>query len=429
MKSNTHRPPCLLLALFLAVCGCGSTVDTGYPGEPLVTLEGQMTLAPGISISGPVRLALIWYPGWAFGLDLGAHRPDSKAVVAEDIPYEGSFPANFRFHVYRPPPDEARSGQGEGSTFASGILIAYQDKNGNGKLDTIPATGSPVDRLLGSTVVFTESRFHYLLYTDMEFTFVDGVDLKKGFNLVRFAGLMDSATLPLSTPISLELSASPILDMMVCEPLWSSEEPQVEGNLCGIPGLDDSHPDPDALQVQVTVNRSGEGAQVSLTLATGEDAEVLDAQVTLGGEPVPYDIELGAYSLPVSSAAPLLEGGTIELTVTWGGKELKRTLSIPGRFDITSPVPDAVAPGGSKFEVRWTRPTGADAYNVYLIAGFDFRSAELLPPDQLAYVFYSVSHDGPASLRVEAVTGTSENASELKVFIKVVREVFFTLQP
>jgi hypothetical protein len=432
MKSKSRPTPCLLLALLLAVSACGSTVDTGYPGEPLVTLEGQMALAPGVTVNGPVRLALVWYPRFLFSLDLGFFLPeaDSRAVVAEDIPYEGTFPANFRFHVYGPPPAGARMESTDGTRIglSSGILLAYQDGNGNGKLDTIPATGSPVDRILGSSVVFTESQFHYLIYSGVELDLIPGVQLKKGFNLVRIAGLA-SETLPLTTPISLELSGNPILEMLVCEPLWeSADPPRVEGDLCGIPGLDGFKPAPDSLQVAVTVERTGDQTQARLDITTGEaGAGVKDAEVTLGGRPVPYDPDTESYALLETETSPLSEGGPIELFIRSGGKEHRRTLTIPGRFDITTPVADSVVGSGSKLEVRWTRPEGAGAYNLYLFAGLDTRTAVLLPPDQLAYSFYSVSHVGPALFRVEAAAGQSGNNPDLQVLVRVIRDVSFTL--
>src|SRR6185369_17697403 len=111
----------------------------------------QAVVTPAPSL----RLAIGWYPGW-FGQSPGA---PLRSVVTQSAHYEGSFPLDFTFQVDGPPPasalvdmvpisDDPNIAQGTGK-IAYGFLIAYEDRNGNGTLDTATATTASPDRILG----------------------------------------------------------------------------------------------------------------------------------------------------------------------------------------------------------------------------------------------------------------------------------------
>ena len=81
----------LWLSLLLALAGCGEPiVGPGYEGQPLVTLEGQMTPTPEANITGQVRLALVWYPQWLATDDASGGLGTPKAVVTEDVIYRAA---------------------------------------------------------------------------------------------------------------------------------------------------------------------------------------------------------------------------------------------------------------------------------------------------------------------------------------------------
>ncbi|WP_257463581.1 hypothetical protein [Archangium lipolyticum] len=439
MNPRTRHVQSVLLALMFALSACGSTVDTQYPGEPLLTLEGQMTLAPGTTVNGPVRIALVWYPRWLLGVFfLPGSVPETSAVVAEDYPYEGSFPANFRFHIYRPP-GSAHWVTADGSVreLATGLLLAYQDVNGNGKLDTIPATGKPVDRVLGSSLVFGASRYHTLLYTDREMTLMPGMEAKKGFNLLKLEGY-ESAVLPLSSTIPLELSVGgPHLDVLVCQGMWDGNDSQVEGDLCGIPGLgEDPDADPPAvdLMVDVRVKRAGNRAQVHVTVERGGTyTSVKDAQVLLGNQFLTYNSSTSSYELLDADAAPLLEGGRMELGIAQGKKVYRRWVTIPGRVELTTPAPGTHVKLNSPFELRWTRPFSVDGYTIYVktVEGDESQGWDVLSNRQSHTVtlYDQYVSTGPALIEFSASATPLLFAPYMWVQVKAVLEVPITIDP
>ncbi|ATB40115.1 hypothetical protein CYFUS_005563 [Cystobacter fuscus] len=439
MNPKAHHTPGPLLALLLALCACGSTVGTDYPGEPLLTLEGQMTLAPGTTLDGPVRIALVWYPRWfVVPLTMGGPVAESEAVVAEDQPYEGTFPANFRFNIYRPPSSTRWNAEdGTEQQLATGALLAYQDLNGNGKLDTIPSTGHPVDRVLGSTMVFDAQTMHTLVYTNMEKSFMPGVELKKGFNLLKWEAYA-SASLPLSTPIPLEISGGrPLLDLLVCQGFWDGVDAQGEGELCGISGLEDPDTEPPPapaepvdFEADVVVKRTGDRARVTVRLNHGSGP---GTKVTLGGLDLTYNPETWRYELLEATAAPLLEGGSIRLDVVWGGNKYRRPLIIPGRVDITAPTPGTHVKLGSPFEVRWTRPAGEDSYALFVrtVEGGEAMGWTIPshPLSQNVTLYDQWISAGPARLELSVLADPLDYAPDMRIQVEVMLEVPITIDP
>lgn len=240
MKTNSFIKSGLTLGLLLAAaCGGPEPVEHRNPdskdpvteGESL-TLEGQLNPAHDVSIAVPVRLALAWYPMLGEGNEGGA-MTQPRSITTSEVSYEASFPANFRFHASQPPPAEALVPVGQGSTAkaALGILLAYQDMNGNGKLDTIPASGSPIDRVLGSSFSWLSAKSYMVAYVDSEQQVQP--ELKKGFNLVEVSEA-GSKPVPMSTPLTLTLSGGAYFDLFVCEAAWNGET-SPEGEVpCGL---------------------------------------------------------------------------------------------------------------------------------------------------------------------------------------------------
>lgn len=88
------RWACLIL---LGMCACEPQADSAYPGEPLITLGGQ------VKSSGPVpelEAAMLWQRGDPPSMD--------QQDLATRAPVEATFPATFTVHLYHPPPAAAR---------------------------------------------------------------------------------------------------------------------------------------------------------------------------------------------------------------------------------------------------------------------------------------------------------------------------------
>jgi hypothetical protein len=424
MKTASRRTPSLLLSLLLALSACGSppapddSSKEPDKAEPLATLEGQLRLAPQSSVGGPVRLALAWYPGMFSDDSAQPSRPG--AIVTEDLAYPGTFPASYRFEVQAPPPAEALAPLGEElrGRGALGILLAYQDGNANARLDTIPATGTPVDHVVGSSLVWTESPAYVVLYLDTAQDAATG--LQKGFNLVKMTDALTSAVVPLSTPVPLSLSGAPALDAFVCEALWNDttvERP------CGIErGTEEPAESDLRIQGSLTIHPDRTVANFHVL---HENAIVKDAQVTLGGHVLPFDLERVAYRADVVDPTWLSETGTVELRVVARGQELRRALTLPGNFELTS---EATVKRGAPFTARWTASAEAMTYNLTLEQG---DSSHFVSTDSHigGYTFAGFAFTGPATLRAEAVLWPQDNAQRGFLELKVVREQSLTFVP
>ncbi len=248
MKSNARITRGLRLALLLAASACGgetgkpapmepqppAPVDPVVPREPLVTLEGTLTLNFSVPLDEPVRLALAWYQDMIH-TDEANRLSRPLAIVEEGVVYQGLSPVNFHFRIDQPPPEEMMRPwgvRGVTTKAAVGALIAYKDMNGNGKLDTIPVTGTPIDRILGTSMEWwTEPETQKYMVAYIESALPE-LGLEKGFNLLELTRTNGAA--PLSTPIPLYLSAGgPEFDALVCEGLWLVENPP-PANQCGL---------------------------------------------------------------------------------------------------------------------------------------------------------------------------------------------------
>jgi hypothetical protein len=138
MKSTLASLGCAVAALSVA---CGSL--DGHTGTPstLATVRGEMTNATNVSLTGAIRVAVVW-------LNAGP-----SYNVAEDLPVQPVFPSNFVIQLDEPPPAGALLANNQGLSFqaAIGFVVAYEDLNGNGKLDLVQNdTGAFTDKIVGT---------------------------------------------------------------------------------------------------------------------------------------------------------------------------------------------------------------------------------------------------------------------------------------
>ncbi len=80
------------------MASCDSQVAPDYPGQPLVSLTGQVTGSFSAPL-GQVEVALLWQKGPP--PSTGDEQLATKAAV------QGEFPAQFVLHLYHPPPAAA----------------------------------------------------------------------------------------------------------------------------------------------------------------------------------------------------------------------------------------------------------------------------------------------------------------------------------
>jgi hypothetical protein len=89
----------LLCVPCLGGAGCDSQVAPDYPGEPLVSLDGQVTSTSTVPLP-PVEVALLWQRGPPPSTD--------DEQLASEAAVQGEFPAQFVLHLYHPAPEAAR---------------------------------------------------------------------------------------------------------------------------------------------------------------------------------------------------------------------------------------------------------------------------------------------------------------------------------
>lgn len=418
MKFASRGTASLLSALLLT-SACGGEGAPGHqpipmerpdPSGPLATLEGQLRLPSKSTVGGPVRLALAWYPSLlSDGTSTQPSQP--RAIVTEDVEYAGTFPVSYRFDIHAAPPAEALSplgGKFDGNG-ALGILLAYEDGNANGRLDTIASDGTPVDHVVGSSLEWSATKAYAVLYVEREQE--AGTGLKPGLNLMALTGLDGGAVVPLSTPVPMDLSGNPLLNAFICQAAWDDSRAE---RPCGIELGEE--PQQEALRVYGTVSIAADTATVDFSISE-ESEQVKDAEVTLDGHPITFIPLSNVYRSTLDMA--LLAGKpSVELHVVRGDKEMRRTLPLPGDFALTSPTASARVPTGAALTARWTASADAQAYNLSL-EQFDTSTLATVTTPSVEHTFEPLEATGAVTLRTEAVAWPEDN--ERLGFVEVKR--------
>lgn len=216
----------LALALALATaCGGGASAE-----PPLGSITGELRAAGGAATpEAPVRLALAWYPGL---LTAAGPLSGPRAITTQDVAYAGDLPLAYGFEVTEPPPASALvplpgglPGRG-----AVGILLAYRDGDGDGRLDPIAEDGAPVDRVLGASLDWGAAPAHLVVYlTDAQPAWTG---LSAGMNLLAVLDAETTEVVPLTTAIPIDVSEGGAhLDLFVCEAAWDGSGSQAP---CGL---------------------------------------------------------------------------------------------------------------------------------------------------------------------------------------------------
>ena len=387
-----------LAAVTAALAGCGDRlVGRDYAGEPLAVLSGSLVPTPETEVGGAVRLALAWYPQWMAAEDPSAGAASAVAIVTEDVEAQGTFPVDFRFPVYRPPPAAALAPLAEGlaGKGAFGILLAYHDVDGNRRLDAIPASGAPVDRVIASSLLGDPRSAFALVYVDSPQR--DGTGLRPGFNLVQ--GVNDAAAVvPLGTRTRLALtSGGPLYDAFVCEAGWLTF---LVADVCGLPGGGDEQ-GPPGFGFDGRVALDGTRLRIELTV-TSLGATYPDANVNVNGRVIPWDPGRAAFVLEEDAATLVRPGASVIVSATAAGASRGRVFAMPGDFVVEAPAEFETVSASAPLDVRWTAAAGATSYFV----GFEAPPAGLatLPDPGALSIRLDTANAGigPASAFVEA---------------------------
>ena len=193
-------PTCFSLALALVATACGN-LDSGDQPAALATVQGQLTNPQSIETPSAIRVAVVWTSAAMNG----------GLTIAQDVEVEPVFPSKFRLALTSAPPEGAmvhpgdeQGGEDPGGVDATppdpgptespdpappadpsgaapldlgggvardvrlayGTLVAYEDTNGNGKLDLVDSDAATfVDRVLGANpdllLVFAEGNVNH----------------------------------------------------------------------------------------------------------------------------------------------------------------------------------------------------------------------------------------------------------------------------
>ncbi len=257
---------CFAPGLLAALTACG-TLSDGQDPAVLAIIQGQLTNTESIDTPSSLRVAVLWQSAQERG----------GYTVAQEVEVEPVFPSKFKLALTAPPPDGAMLTPGQhyddgrgaaqgGSTppgagglspmdgefdlddaafddmrLGFGFLLAYEDTNGNGKLDLVDEGANAfVDRILGANpemlVVYAEGNVAHPGLGDEH-----GGALQRGYNLFKYhecfadgtpadgnpvpepACTPETAWLPIDSLYDLPITGDPQFSDFMCRDGASSE--------------------------------------------------------------------------------------------------------------------------------------------------------------------------------------------------------------
>ncbi|MBL8918936.1 MAG: hypothetical protein JNJ54_08775 [Myxococcaceae bacterium] len=361
------RPLAALLALSVLCCTPAGVVGTRYRGEPLFTVRGQL-VTPSAAPTAPIRLAIAWYPD-----ETSSTAP--RAIVTQEVVYEGSFPLNYTFSFFTVPPPgvltEYRDGD-EVTRAAFGVLLAYQDVDGNGQLDAIPAGGRAVDRVLGTSVGDTYNGAP--AEAPLWVAYVEGAPGRRWTGYAAGYNLWEARArqvVPSDTGVPIRLDATNELAFFVCDEF-------ISGSAYGFDLPCNVEPT-GGLRVIGNVQRTDGVPAIALRITDGR-APVPGLVVELNDAGVSFDTASGNYT--ASGEVPVTAPGLNVVRVRAPNREpIVFTVEAPGDFSLLAPRAGARVLAGTPLVAQWGRAPGALFYQAQAYA--------VTPP-----------HDGPPAVLV-----------------------------
>jgi hypothetical protein len=307
-------------------------------------------------------LAMGWYPAFA-GTAPGT--PAAAVLTQEHLSFQGNFPVDFSFALEGPPPaaalfDLAQTG-GKGH-IAYGVLVAFRDLNGNGKLDAFAENAAPVDQVVGVSVpdpsLPPPQHSYFVLYLDGAVAANDvwgAQALQQGYNLMEIHYDFGVEPVPLDTNVTIPVTNDAALNLYACSTAFANP---VFQTTCGI--------DPFGGKVQMSTNifsdpTRGSEAAFFVGAATGA---ITNANLTLDGTVVPYDSLSQTYSYFSRS---LLQGShSLSLSVP-GFPSETLSFTMPAPVVIHTPAAAQQFTSGSPVAITWDPVAGAAYYDIYFL--------------------------------------------------------------
>jgi hypothetical protein len=144
----------LVLTALGLVCttACGGLPNNEGAESTLVTLQGEVQNQSGTLSGNDIHVALVWANG-------------QNHTLAVETPIKPVFPAAFQLSITSAPPSDfvVPVPELDNAQAAYGAVVAYQDRNGDGKLDFVDANAKKfVDYVVGADmehfIVFFQSQ-------------------------------------------------------------------------------------------------------------------------------------------------------------------------------------------------------------------------------------------------------------------------------
>ncbi len=150
-----------IAACALALAGCEALADVDSQGPAVATMQGTLSLAPGMHPPGELRLSILWRGLDAASADGDAvcgpkelvRYHDETPVLEQSLELDTDFPAAFSVKLTEPPPSgvlQPFPHTDEAAQAAMGEVVVYRDVNGNGRLDLRGLDQPSVDIVIGS---------------------------------------------------------------------------------------------------------------------------------------------------------------------------------------------------------------------------------------------------------------------------------------
>lgn len=392
-------PRVVALLALAASCGGGSS---GSSPPMRLKLQGTLDRATPGAQGTPLRLAMAWYP--AFG-GAGPVSPAGGVVPQPDVTFEGNFPIRFTFEAEGKPPAGAlfdlASAGGTGH-IGYGVLVAYQDGNGNRTFDPIPPGGAPVDHIVGISVpdpsLPPPERSFFVVYLDGKPApddYWSAEPLSQGYNLYRGRYNFGLERIPLESEVSIPITGSAGLDVYACPDIFSQVFLTTS---CGVDPYGGTY----RAAGEVFSTPSGTSAQMYVVDGGGA---VAGAAVAIDGAAMTEGPGSAFGNFTWLSPDRLTGTHTLEISVPGHATETL-SFTFPDPIEVLGPAEGQAFASGARIPISWTASAGTAYYDIYFLATGDSQAwlfHDLPAATDTSVTTPPIAYTGPAHVTVKAL--------------------------